>query len=160
MRTGDIFEVITDKGTKKYFQYIAKDISDLHSDVIRIFKKEYDLNDSPSSQDIVNGEIDTYMHTYIQLGIKAKLWRKYDWNRNIGALNIYFRDAKDYGQHPGEKFVSKQWEVWIINSNREYVGILPDMYYNSYPGLVSMPNAVIHRINYGEYKAKFYPDYK
>lgn len=38
-KIGDVFEVKIDETSKKYFQYIANDMTQLNSDVIRGFKK-------------------------------------------------------------------------------------------------------------------------
>jgi len=40
-RVGDVFCVYIDETSKKYLQYIANDLTQLNSDVIRAFKTKY-----------------------------------------------------------------------------------------------------------------------
>jgi len=54
-KLGDIFSVNVTENTKKYFQYIANDLTQLNSDVIRAFKKEYSINDKPELSEITKG---------------------------------------------------------------------------------------------------------
>jgi len=67
-RIGNVFMVILDGNRKKYFQYIANDLTQLNSDVIRVFKTSYQLNEEPSLKDIVNDEIDFYAHAVVKFG--------------------------------------------------------------------------------------------
>lgn len=43
-KIGDIFCVKTDRGCIAYFQYIANDMTQLNSSVIRVFKKRYPID--------------------------------------------------------------------------------------------------------------------
>lgn len=52
-KIGDVFEVKLDENTKKYFQYVANDLTQLNSDVIRAFKKKYPVDESPDLKDVV-----------------------------------------------------------------------------------------------------------
>ena len=49
---GDIFEVKVSDIGKKYMQYIANDLSQLNSDVVRGFSKIYNIEAKPSLQEI------------------------------------------------------------------------------------------------------------
>jgi len=40
-KIGDIFSVVLDNGNKKYFQYVANDLTQLNSDVIRSFNAKF-----------------------------------------------------------------------------------------------------------------------
>ena len=40
-KIGDVFEVPLEAKTKRYFQYVANDQSQLGADVIRVFTKAY-----------------------------------------------------------------------------------------------------------------------
>lgn len=46
-KIGDVFSAKTDEKTKKYFQLIAYDLTQLNSDVIRVFKERYPINSNP-----------------------------------------------------------------------------------------------------------------
>ncbi|WP_223255422.1 hypothetical protein [Flavobacterium sp. LM4] len=54
-KIGDIFSVKISENSKKCFQLIALDLTQLNSDVIRAFKNEYPINSSPDVLEIVNG---------------------------------------------------------------------------------------------------------
>ena len=64
MRTiiGDVFCVKIDGNCKKYLQYIISDLTQLNSDVVRVFKKSYPINEEPDLTEVVKGNIDFYAH--------------------------------------------------------------------------------------------------
>ena len=141
-KIGDVFSAKTDEKTKKYFQLIAYDLTQLNSDVIRVFKERYPINSNPDLSKIVSGEIDFYIHCTTKAGIKMNLWNKIGNNKNIGETNhILFRSTNDYGVKPGEKpiTVSTEWWVWRINEKQKYVGKLEKEYQKSYIGLIVSP---------------------
>ena len=47
-KVGDVFEVKISDTQKKYMQYIASDLTQLNSDVLRIFKHIYQINETPT----------------------------------------------------------------------------------------------------------------
>ena len=57
----DIFLVDFGNG-KKYFQYIGNDLTQLNSEIIRAFNKEYKVDEMISLIDIVNDDIDFHAH--------------------------------------------------------------------------------------------------
>ena len=61
-KIGDVFSVKIDNHSKKYFQYIISDLTQLNSDVIRAFKKVYLIDTNPDLSEIVNGEVEFYAH--------------------------------------------------------------------------------------------------
>jgi hypothetical protein len=141
-RKGDIFEVKLDDGRKRYFQFVCRDLEQLNSDVIRVFKKVYLSDESPLSDMIISDEVDQYVHTSVYAGVKLGFWVKYGKSSNVGNLDVYFRDARDFGREPEEplrKKISYQWDVWKINERRFYVGKLPERYYCAYQGMVEPP---------------------
>lgn len=46
-KIGDVFSVTLDDTTKKYFLYVANDLSQLNSSVIKVFKNKYELDAKP-----------------------------------------------------------------------------------------------------------------
>jgi hypothetical protein len=50
---GDIFSVKIDEHTQKFIQYIVSDMTQLNSDVIRVFKKIYPLDIKPNLEEIL-----------------------------------------------------------------------------------------------------------
>ena len=118
-KIGDVFSVKIDNHSKKYFQYIISDLTQLNSDVIRAFKKVYLIDTNPDLSEIVNGEVEFYAHCVTKLGLKMNYWESVGNIANTGnTTNILFRDTNDYGSKPGEQIkVSNNWYVWKINDN-------------------------------------------
>ena len=94
-KIGDVFSAKTNENTKKYFQLIAYDLTQLNSDVIRVFKEQYPINSNPDLSKIVSGEIEFYIHCTTKAGIKMNLWNKIGNNKNIGETNhiLFCRDC-------------------------------------------------------------------
>ncbi|MEY3241805.1 MAG: hypothetical protein RIR11_3244 [Bacteroidota bacterium] len=159
-KIGDIFVVETDNNTQKYFQYIANDLLQLNSDVIRVFSQAYPLEASPDLNKIVQGEVSFFAHTMTKLGIKMGLWKKVgnvEYNNNIQML---FRGAEDSGSKPGEQvLVSEKWYIWKLgDSDFTYVGKLTGENVHAEIGSVKNPIDIVHRIKTGEY-SYFYPGF-
>ena len=73
-KVGDVFCVAIDDKYKKYLQYIASDLTQLNSDVVRVFNELYPINDVVNPSEVVNGTVDFYAHCSTSLGIKKGLW--------------------------------------------------------------------------------------
>lgn len=161
-KIGDVFMVKIDDESKKYFQYIVSDLTQLNSDVIRAFKKIYPINSNPDLSEIVNDEVDFYAHCVTKFGIKMKLWDKIGNTSDIGELDkILFRGSSDSGCKPGEQIlVSENWYVWKINdSDFTSVGKLEGENKNAELGIVVNPYDVRDRMSTGKYSF-FYPGYE
>lgn len=52
-KIGNIFCVEVDSKHKRFFQYVANDLSQLNSSVIRVFKRKYTIDYTPDMDDIV-----------------------------------------------------------------------------------------------------------
>ena len=154
-KIGDVFSVkITDR-SKKYFQLIAFDLTQLNSDVIRAFKQVYPLEVNPDLQEIVNGEVEFYAHCVTKVGLKMKLWEKVGNIAEIGTTsNIIFRNSNDYGAKVGEEpiKVSNNWHVWRIK-DKDFitVGKLQGENRKAEIGVVVNPYDVVERIKTGKY---------
>ncbi|RLJ30847.1 hypothetical protein CLU97_0243 [Chryseobacterium sp. 7] len=160
---GDIFSVTLDNGNKKYFQYIANDLTQLNSDVIRSFKKEYLSNVQPDWSELLSSEIDFHAHTMINIGVKQKLFIQE--GKSIVYPNIkaiLFRDTNDYGVKVGEKplEISENWFVWNINDiDFTIVGRLEGENRKAEIGIVMPPFAIVERIKTGKFNF-VYPDFE
>lgn len=160
IKVGDIFALITpNTKQKRFFQFIAKDNSSLSSDVVRVFKAAYDPDYLPTISEIIEDDIESYMHTIIRWGIKLNIWEYFGNSPIIGSLDLIFRSSLDIGEHPGEIFVSKRWEVWGLNKPVQYVGKLPKKYYNAAIGDVSGPLRALEKIEERDYVGPYYPRY-
>ena len=72
LKVGDIFVINLGNGYKRYYQYIAADITQLNSEVIRVFSRNYKTNESPDVDEVIDDTIDFYAHVVCKLGIKLK----------------------------------------------------------------------------------------
>lgn len=162
-KIGDIFSVKIDKDNKKYFQLVAFDLTQLNSDVIRTFKKEYPISANPDLSEIVSGEVEFYTHCVTKLGLKMNLWEKVGFISDVGKIdNILFRGSSDSGSKVGEENVkvSERWYVWRINDkNFTRVGKLKGENRKAEIGIVVNPYDVVERMKTGKYSF-FYPDFE
>ena len=157
---GDIFEVNLDGSSKKYFQYIANDITQLNSDVIRAFKKVFPIEANPDFFEIVTSEVEFYAHCVIKWGIKMEQWKKVGHVPYVGKTEILFRDTNDAARKIGEESVkvSSNWYVWKINEEFRHVGKLEGENRKAEIGLVISPINIVHRMRAGKYSF-IYPSF-
>lgn len=156
---GHIFKVKLNDGGIRYFQYMGKDISELNGDVIAIFKKHY-TEEISNKDEIIQDEIECFMHTSILAGIRLQLWEcVFKAPVIISESNIIFRSSQDIGVHPRQQFISHRWVIWSMNDERKFVGTLPEEYYNANIGGIYAPIHVIRRLETGKDPNKFYPSY-
>ena len=162
-KIGDVFSVKMNDGSKKYFQLIAFDLTQLNSDVIRAFKKVYPANENPVLSEIVSGEVEFYAHCVTKSGVKMGCWEKIGYIKEVGSLNhILFRDTNDCGCKVGEEpiKISEKWYVWRINDeNITRVGKLKDENRKAEIGVVINPHSIVRRIQTGKYDF-VYPDFE
>ena len=140
-RIGNVFCARLNKNRKKYFQYVANDMTQLNSDVVRAFKRSYSVDETPDLSAVVADEVDFYVHIVVSLGIKLNLWEKVGHVRDVGDLDVLFKDTDDYEVKEGEEpvKVSKKWYVWRINKDVQHVGKLKGKYRSAFLGLVINP---------------------
>ncbi|MGE3467285.1 MAG: hypothetical protein AB7J13_10160 [Pyrinomonadaceae bacterium] len=161
-KIGDIFSVQTGEKTKKHFQLIACDRTQLNSDVIRAFKTTYPFDQEVDLSKIVSDEVDFYAHCITKWGVKLGYWDKVGRSDNVGSLDhILFRGTQDYGHKDGEEpiRVSNSWYVWRINEPFRDIGKLTGINRNAEIGVVMDPISIVNRIQKGEYGG-FYPDFE
>ena len=154
-RIGDVFSVPLDGSSKKYFQYIANDLTQLNSDVIRAFKKTYPLNATADLLEVVRDDVDFYAHVVVKWGIEMNLWEKIGNVPYSETPDVLFRDSKDYGR---KLKTSYDWRVWKINEKFRAVGSLVGDYQKAEIGVVVAPPDVVQRMRTGEYDF-VYPGY-
>lgn len=148
---GSLFEVTLEKKQKGYFQFIGLDLTQLNSDVIRVFKKKYPLDQPVSVEEIINNEVDFHAHTLIRAGLIRNLWSK------IGSHSLeedialpQFRSSNDAGRP--EIKVSDKWKIWSMNNKFKLIGYLIEPYTSYDLGLVFPPDQIIHKMNTGKFK--------
>lgn len=163
LKTGDVFFVRIDDENKRYFQYIANDLTLLNSDVIRAFEKKYPVDTLPDLDKVLNDKIIFYAHCIVKIGVKLGYWEKEGNSSDVGTFDhILFRRASDYGQRKGETpiQISQNWYVWRINDlNFSFVGKLEGENRTADIGVVMDPESIVHRLRTGEYGG-FYPGFE
>ena len=162
-KIGDVFSVQVDSCNKKYFQFVAIDLLQLNSDVIRVFKKIYPNHKNPDISQIVNEEVSFYAHCVTKLGVKMKFWEKVGNIDEIGDPTcILFRDTNDYGSVVGEEpvKVSHNWYVWRINDEDfTKVGKLEGDNKKAFVGIVINPVGIVEKMKGNRYPIN-YPDFE
>lgn len=162
-KIGDIFYVALENGNKKYFQYIANDLTQLNSDVIRVYKKEYSPKEEIDYTKLLSGEIDFHALTMINLGMKLAFFHKESNSLVYPDINsIMFRDSNDYGEKiNGEPIkISNNWHIWQIGDRRfTKVGKLVGEYRKAEIGVVIPPYAIVERIKTGQFNF-VYPSFE
>jgi len=147
-KIGDFFSARLAGGSKKYFQFIASDLTQLNSDVIRVFKKQYPIEEKPSLSKIAQRDIEFYAHCVIKLGVKLGYWEKVGYLSQIGNTEkIIFRSSTDDRRTES----SSNWWIWKIGEDQRYVGKLTGMYKEAEIGSVIAPDSILHRMKTGEY---------
>lgn len=161
-KIGDIFSVQIDDSNRKYIQLIAYDLTQLNSDVIRVFKEIYPLDVNPDFSEIVNGEVEFYAHCVTNFGVKMGLWEKVGKSAETGHLDhILFRGTEDYGHKAGEEpiRISNRWYVWRIGEEFRDVGKLEGENQKAEIGVVVTPSDIVERMKTGRYSF-VYPDFE
>ena len=134
---------------KRYFQYIISDLTCLNSDVIRVFKKVYSIDEEPELSEIVKGEVDFYSHCMTSAGIKRGLWEKVGNIKEVGEIeHIVFKCKMDYTRED----IEDDWRIWRINQDIIRVGVLNDeLKKSSFLGSVFTPENIINKLKTGRY---------
>jgi hypothetical protein len=160
VREGDVFAARIDEDTRKYFQYIADDRTQLNSRVIRVFRKTYRIEEPADPAEIVSGEVDFYAHVVIRWGLQMNLWEKVGNVKEIGKLKVLFRGSEDSGRRSDEPPVEKseRWYVWRINEAVIDVGKLEGENRKAEIGVIVTPGDIVHRMRTGRYSF-VYPGY-
>jgi hypothetical protein len=160
-KPGDVFVVGLDDNTCKYFQYIANDVTQLGSDIIRAFEESYPCDAEPDLRDVVAGEVGFYAHCVLKWGIEQNLWEKAGHIPEVGRFDITFRSTVDSLARPGKvPSVSCNWRVWRIGEPLQEVGRLKGAHRNAEIGLVFSPRYIVNRLPTGEYDLEDYPGFE
>jgi hypothetical protein len=123
-KIGNIFCVEIDNEYKCFFQYIANDMTELNSSVIRVFKKHYSMDYIPNMDEIVQDEVYFYAHGILSRGIRTESWYKVGKNADVGDVdNIVFRATEDFLSISFCRKSSK-WYIWHIGGPTSDIGRL------------------------------------
>ena len=161
-RIGDVFCAEIDGEYKSYFQYIEKDIEQLNSSVIRVFKTRYPMDYEPVIEDIVADEILFYAHAVLRVGIEDNVWYKVGKSKNLGLEGLSkilwgtlfpWTEIFENGfMRIKEVDPLENWTIWYVNNECIDVGRLPEKYYDIIEyGSVLPYSSIIERLKYGYY---------
>ncbi len=96
-KIGVVFCIAIDGKYKKYLQYIVNDLTQLNSDVVRVFKELYPIEVEPELSEVIKGDVDFYAHCVVSAGIKRDLWEKVGNVKDVGETkHILFKIKKDF----------------------------------------------------------------
>jgi hypothetical protein len=162
IKIGEVYEVPLDESSKKYFQIVAFDSTQLSSSVVRAFKTAYTLSEKTAIVDIIRDDVQFYAHCSVRLGVKLSFWKKAGNITDVGELgHIIFRGTSDYGHKLGEEpiRISEKWYIWKINDEKFMrVGKLTSKYQDAEIGIVVTSGDIVQRMRAGEYNF-IYPGY-
>ena len=163
VKKGDIFFAKVGENKNKFFQYVADDERQLDSNVIRVYKKTYEEDQTPGLTEIIKDDIEFYAHGLIKLGIQFGHWTKAGNIKEVGEINVIFRDTYDFGRSEGGEpiVISKKWVVWKINDPEfTRVSELVGENRNAEIGLVMNPKSIVYRMQTGHYDLVNYPKFE
>ena len=152
-KIGNIFCVEMDDKHKRFFQYVANDLSQLNSSVIRVFKRKYPMDYVPDMDEIVNDEVDFYAHTVLSAGIRANTWYKVGKHKDVGDTEHIMFKLFDEG-NISHLTKSYRWYVWYINKEYVDIGEMTDEYRQLDLGLVISYDQIAAKIKTGEFTMK------
>jgi len=158
-KIGDFFTVHLEGRGVKYFQLVAFDLTQLNSDVIRVFKELYPSDNLPPLAQVELGEIDFFAHCVVKFGVKRGLWEKIGNLSSVGhPERVLFRDSNDYGQLLNGQPIkySKRWYVWNVNEEFRDIDINDELR-QAEIGIVVTPDDIVERMSSGRY-GFFYPE--
>lgn len=156
-KIGDIFSVRIDESNQKFLQYVTNDLTQLNSDIIRVFKRIYPIGTLIDFTEVVKGDVDFYAHCVTKWGIEMGCWEQVGNINDVGDFtHVLFRDSDDYGEP--EVKISQRWWVWKINQKQIFVGKLKGKYQEAEIGVVINPKSIVRRIKSGDY-GDFFPGF-
>lgn len=150
VKIGDVFCIQLQSGRIRCFQYVADDLTQLNSQVICVFKREYESVETLSPEEIVRGDVDFYAHTVISVGVQLGSWTKLCNGPILAKPDVVFNTSEDIGNPDIE--TSKKWWVWRIDKDMKYVGELSPHFLDTEIGSVIPAPEIVKRVETGRYQ--------
>ena len=154
-RIGNVFCAEIDNECKRFFQYVANDLEELNSSVIRVFKTKYPMDYKLNIEEIVKDEVEFYAHTILKFGIVFNAWYKVGTSKNIGDeyKEALFGDISPIIYQKPDINPAENWVISKINNPHIFVGRLN----NEYKKKITMGGVIpyvdiINRLKLGYYK--------
>lgn len=166
-KIGDIFCVELDDGYKSYFQYIANDMTQLNSSVIRAFVGRYPMDYQPDMDKLVKSEVAFYAHTVLRIGLVGDHWYKVGKSKDLGLdelASAWFVGESSTVYNPEtDKFDDvdplEHFYVWHCNESHIPIGkMTPEISESPMTtnGSVLSWFRIVERIKYGYTSADLY----
>ena len=161
-RIGNVFCAEINGEFKRFFQYVANDLTQLNSSVIRIFKTHYPMDYKPVIEDIIKDEVEFYAHTILKAGILFNAWYKVGTSKEVGEVykNALFGYAHEH-RYPTVHDITEvnpieNWDIWTVNQPYQIRRgrITKDISENLSPGGVIPYIDIVHKMQYGYYRYK------
>ncbi len=154
---GDVLLVSLENGDSRFLQFIGwdKSLYGMGADVIRIFKKRYPKNQSPSLTEIVEDDVDFHAHIYgVTYGLKEGLWERVgNMKENLGTkIPMFYKspmrgNLKDPLPKPNEKL----WILYYMSGKDWWASENDVRKTNADQGGVMPPIHAVERIKNGKY---------
>ena len=163
-KIGDVFCAEIDGEFKAYFQYVANDLTQLNSSVIRVFKKRYPMDYEPIIEEIVKDEVLFYAHTVLRCGIEYNAWYKVGKSKELGedalkCVTFCMAETITYNAKTQEiKNIDpfENWWIWHIGESAKRVGRLPEKYWDkAYIGSVINYANIVKCMKFGYYSGYY-----
>lgn len=149
-KIGYVFCVEIDNQYKCFFQYVANDLTQLNSSVIRVFKTHYPMDYVPDIEKIVQDDVAFCAHTILKIGIQDGVWYKVGKSKDVGeSEKIMFKLFSEGNFSSMTK--SFRWYYWQINQKRVFVGEQTDEIRDYNLGWVFPYNSIICKIKTGHF---------
>lgn len=156
-KTGEIYQ-LNALSPKRYFQYVAKDETALHGDVIAVLNHRGDVSPKPSDeeiQELVNSGTEFFTHTTIEIGVKQGHWSKLGNSKPVDFSKALFKQAfyKDHlpDIEPSDADHYHSWVIWGVGEEWEHIGAEIEKYPQAERGAVFAPQSIVYRIENGKY---------
>ncbi|HRF16811.1 MAG TPA: hypothetical protein PK977_01535, partial [Chitinophagaceae bacterium] len=160
-KIGDIFSVEIAKSKKRYFQYISIDKLQLNSDVIRIFRGNFESHESLDIDKLKDSGVESYIHCFVNQGIKMNIWKKEGYNSDLGLdLEIVFRSTDDYGGKVGSQplLYTNNWHIWQLGKSEEKAKVVSSNLNKlkcSHIGIVINPLGILEILKGNKYPPQY-----
>ena len=127
MQKGSIFCTVRNN-QKRFFQYVGSDLSQLNSDVIGIFRRNYTHNEFPNVARFLDDTYEYVLHTTISLGKRMCGWEYLGETSEPHKID----DVLFVTQHSHPLFyrvgepIDGGWRIWKMNEDAAVISYHPN----------------------------------
>lgn len=153
-KLGDIFCVEIEDKCKAYFQYVAKDRTQLNSSTIRAFKRRYPMDYKLNIEEVLSDEVDFYAHVILRSGIAEGVWYKVGKSKDLGEpWKMNFRCLVPNVAYILMGKSVMEWHIWRLNlPEKVYQTLTRELWERTDPGAVFSYEHIYPRLRDGRYE--------